>query len=171
MSHPKHPATVHFPITFSFLTGAFDVLYLASVAPATSGVVASAFKTLDLQINTALFPTLSYYTCILTIITAVPAIISGAIELSPVIQRDGFSSKKAQTGVLHALLNDLTIFAAAYNWWTRREATGFVPSTANVALSASVVPATFFAAFLGGHLVYHYGMGVGRSSSTAKKNK
>ncbi|KAF1957131.1 hypothetical protein CC80DRAFT_547849 [Byssothecium circinans] len=172
MSHPKHPATVHFPITFTLVTGVLDILYLASVTPATSSAVAGAFKSLDIQISTALLPTLSYYTTILTLITAIPAVITGALELMPVIQRDGFSSKKAQTGVLHALINDITVFGAAYNWWVRRGTTGFVPSTTNLAVSAAVVPATLGAAYLGGHLVYQYGMGVGRGGSAkGKKNQ
>ncbi|KAJ4295467.1 hypothetical protein N0V90_007479 [Kalmusia sp. IMI 367209] len=169
-SHPLHPATVHFPLTFTFITGALDALYLASVTPATAGIVTSAFKILDIQLPTSLLPTLSYYSTILTLLTAIPAVLSGAIELQPVIQRDGFRSKKAQTGVLHALVNDVAVFGTAYNWWMRRT-TGFVPNSTNVAISAAVaMPASFFAAYLGAQLVYQYGMGVGRGSgSKAKK--
>lgn len=88
----------------------------------------------------------------------------------PVIQRDGFSSKKAQTGIIHALVNDISLFGAAYNWWTRRNETGFLPSTTNVAISAAVTPAVFVAAFFGGQLVFKYGMGFGRGGgSKAKK--
>lgn len=87
----------------------------------------------------------------------------------PLIKRDGLS-KKAQTGVLHALANDITVFGAAYNWWTRRSAVGFAPSTTNVLVSATLaVPASFFAAYLGGQLVYQYGMGVGRGRGGVKK--
>ncbi|KAF2643618.1 hypothetical protein P280DRAFT_478367 [Massarina eburnea CBS 473.64] len=171
MSHPKHPATVHFPITFTVVTGVLDALYLASITPSTSSAVASAFKSLNLQIPIALLPTLSYYTTILTLITAVPAIITGALEFMPVVQRDGLSSKKAQAGVLHALINDITLFGAAYNWWSRSGTTGFLPTTTNAAVSAAVVPAVFGAAFLGGQLVFHYGMGIGRGGSTTTKGK
>jgi uncharacterized membrane protein len=107
----------------------------------------------------------------LTILTAVPAIATGVWELMPVIKRDGFSSKKAQVGALHALINDITVFGAVYNWWARRGETGFVPSTSNVVVSAAIVPVSFFAAFLGGHLVYQYGMGIGRGSSKGKKGQ
>ena len=171
-SHPKHPATVHFPIAFTFLTGVLDALYLASVTPATAGAVATAFKTLDIAIPTSFFPTLSYYSTILTLLTAIPAVLTGALELQPVLKRDSLGSKKAQTGILHALINDITVFGAAYNWWVRRVNTGFVPDTTNVAISAALaVPATFFAAYLGGQLVYQYGMGIGRGSSKAKKSQ
>jgi uncharacterized membrane protein len=169
------------------LTGGLDAIYYASLAPATAGIVASActllaypncsspakltppVKTLDIQIPLTLLPTLSYYSTILTIITAVPSIITGAMELSPVIQRDGFSSKKAQTGVLHALINDITVFGAVYNWWSRRNENTFTPSTTNVALSTAIVPVSIFAAYLGGSLIYKYGMGVGIGSGSKQK--
>ncbi|KAF2874385.1 hypothetical protein BDV95DRAFT_487973 [Massariosphaeria phaeospora] len=171
MSHPTHPATVHFPITLTAITGALDAIYYASKHPATAGVVATTVKTLGLQLTPSAFPILSYYTSLLTVLASLPAVLSGAWELMPVIQRDGLSSKKAQVGVLHALINDISVFGATYNYWTRRNAAGFEPSTANIFISAVLaVPATFFAAYLGGHLVYVYGMGIGRGSSKAKKS-
>ncbi|KAF1965690.1 hypothetical protein BU23DRAFT_18278 [Bimuria novae-zelandiae CBS 107.79] len=172
MSHPTHPATVHFPLTFTVLTGFLDALYLASTTPATAPLVSTAFTTLSIAIPPALLPTLSYYTTILTLLTALPAVLTGAIELQPVIARDGLSSKKAQTGVLHALINDIAVFGAAWNWWVRRGREGFVPGTGNVIVSAGLaVPATLGAAYLGGHLVYVYGMGVGRGSGKGKGKK
>lgn len=129
-------------------------------------------KAVDLQLAPSTFPVLSYYTTLLTLITAFPAVVTGAIELQPVIQRDGFSSKKAQCAVLHAAINDITVFGAAYNFWTRRSAVGFVPDTTNVLISAAfAVPASFFAAYLGGQLVYQYGMGIGRGTGRAKKEQ
>ncbi|KAF2465633.1 uncharacterized protein BDR25DRAFT_270343 [Lindgomyces ingoldianus] len=169
-NHPKHPATVHFPITFITLTGALDVLYLASTHPTTAGLVASASKTLDVQLSPSMIPQLSYYTTLLTLITAVPAVLSGAIELMPLIKRNGFGSRKAQIGVLHAMLNDVGVFGSAYNWWTRRTVVGFEPSGTNVLISSVLaLPTCLFAAYLGGALVYTYGMGVGRGRNKVKK--
>jgi uncharacterized membrane protein len=176
MSHPAHPATVHFPITTTFLTGALDAIYFASTYAPTATAVASActfsvsevirctdifkVKTFDLQIQPSLFPTLSYYTTILTLLFSAPAVATGAQQLMPVIQRDGFSSKKAKVGALHAVINDITVVGALYNWWTRRSNPGLVPSNENILISTVLaVPATLFAAYLGGSLVYIYGMG------------
>ncbi|KAF2737012.1 hypothetical protein EJ04DRAFT_488691 [Polyplosphaeria fusca] len=172
-SHPKHPATVHFPITFATLTGALDALYYASAHPSTAPLVASTCKTLQIQLNPAVLPTLSYYTTLLLLITAFPAVITGALELMPLIQRDGFSTRKAQTGLLHAMLNDTMVFGAAYNFWTRRTELGYVPSTTNILISSAfALPVTFLAAYLGGSLIYDYGMGVGRGSNNkAKKSQ
>lgn len=90
----------------------------------------------------------------------------------PVIQRDGFSSKKAQTGVLHAVVNDVVVFGTLYNWWSRRNTPHFTPSTENVLVSTVLaVPASLFAAYLGGTLVYQYGMGFRASSVKAKKKQ
>ncbi|KAF2659895.1 hypothetical protein K491DRAFT_621988 [Lophiostoma macrostomum CBS 122681] len=172
MGHPTHPATVHFPIAFMFLTGGLDAAYFAAVHPSTANLVGSALKTLDVQIPPSMFPILSYYTTLLTLLFSVPAVISGAAQLMPVIKRDGLSSKKAQTGVLHALVNDVTVFATAYNWWTRRNAPGFKPDSTNILVSSVLaLPATLFAAYLGGSLVYKYGMGVGGGSGRAKKTQ
>lgn len=119
-----------------------------------------------------MFPILSYYATILTLIFSAPAVATGAYELMPVIQRDGFSSKKAKVGVLHALINDIGVVAAAYNWWTRRHNPGFTPTDTNILISALVaLPATMFAAYLGGSLVYIYGMGLRSGQAKAKAKK
>ena len=113
---------------------------------------------------------LSYYANILTILSALPAISTGALELMPVIKRDGFSSKKAQVGVMHALINDITVLGAAFNWWSRRSHAEVLPSGLNVLVSTVLaVPASLFAAYLGGSLVYVHGMGIGRAK--AKKSQ
>jgi uncharacterized membrane protein len=90
----------------------------------------------------------------------------------PLIKRDGISSKKAQVGILHALINDVTVVGAAYNWWTRRSNPGMVPDNTNILISSVVaLPATMFAAYLGGSLVYIYGMGFRGSQAKAKKSQ
>ncbi|KAF2260573.1 hypothetical protein CC78DRAFT_536328 [Lojkania enalia] len=170
--HPAHPATVHFPIVFTSLTGALDTLYFASTHPSIAPLFATIFKTLSVQLDPATLPTLSYYSTILTILSSIPAVATGVPELLPLIKRDGFSSKKARTAVLHAVVNDVTIVAAVYNWFTRRSEAGFQPSIVNVLISAALaLPATMFAAYLGGDLVYTYGMGVGRSQQKFRKSQ
>jgi len=171
-NHPIHPAIVHFPITFITLTGLLDMFHAAASSPATAPLIQSALKSLDAQVYLNAIPLFSYYTTILALITAIPAIITGGMELMPLIQRDGLNTPKARTGVAHAMLNDLGVFALAYNWWTRRAVNDFAPSTTNLAISVALaLPASSFAAYLGGSLVYEYGMGVGRASAKAKDKK
>jgi len=171
-NHPLHPATVHFPITFITLTGLLDMFYAVASSPATAPFIQSALKSFDIHIYLSSIPLFSYYTTVLALITAIPAVVTGGIELMPLIQRDGLNSSKARTAVTHAMLNDLAVFALAYNWWTRRAMNDFAPSTANLAISAALaLPASSFAAYLGGSLVYGYGMGVGRANAKAQDKK
>jgi uncharacterized membrane protein len=103
---------------------------------------------------------LSYYTTILTLLFTAPAVATGAQQLMPVIQRDGFSSKKAKVGVLHALINDVAAVGALYNWWSRRSTPGFTPDATNILISVVLaMPSTLYAAYLGGSLVYIHGLG------------
>ncbi|KAI4617226.1 uncharacterized protein J4E87_008466 [Alternaria ethzedia] len=170
MSHPTHPATVHFPITTTFLTGALDAVYFLSKYAPTAGAVASTFKTLDIAINPSIFPLLSYYTTLLTLLFSAPAVATGMYEFIPLVKRDGLKSKKAQVGALHAVINDVTVLGAAFNWWTRRSNPGMVPSDTNILVSSVIaLPATMFAAYLGGSLVYVYGMGFRGGQAKAKK--
>lgn len=127
---------------------------------------------LDIALTPSMFPILSYYTNILTILFTVPAVMTGAAQLMPVIQRDGFSSKKAQIGALHAVLNDVAVFGAVYNWWTRRSTTGFTPSNENILVSTVLaLPLTLYAGYLGASLVYIHGMGFGNRQTSSKKKQ
>jgi uncharacterized membrane protein len=91
-------------------------------------------------------------------------------EFIPLVKRDGLKSKKAQVGALHAVINDVTVIGAAFNWWTRRSNPGMVPSDTNILISSVIaLPATMFAAYLGGSLVYVYGMGFRGGQVKAKK--
>ncbi|KAJ4989707.1 hypothetical protein SVAN01_04737 [Stagonosporopsis vannaccii] len=167
--HPSHPAFVHFPIAFTAITGALDGVYWASKIPATAGLVNSVFKSLDKSVQPNAFPVLSYYSTIVTIIVTLPAVLTGVAQLAPVIQRDGFQSKKAKVGAVHALLNDIALVGTIYNWWTRSQQIGFTPSTTNVLVSAGLaLPITMYSAYLGGSLVYEYGMGFSKSSPLKK---
>ncbi|KAF2276745.1 uncharacterized protein EI97DRAFT_320039 [Westerdykella ornata] len=171
--HPTHPATVHFPVTFSVLTGALDLLTFLSRQPATAKYTYQLFSLLALDdLAPQLLPQLSYHTTRALLLVSVPAVITGAIEVMPLIKREGISSKKARTAILHALLNDVTVVGALWNWWTRRDVEGYTPSDTNVFLSGVVaLPVTVYAAYLGGHLVYQYGMGVGRGNAPVKPKK
>ena len=73
-----------------------------------------------------------------------------------------------RVGVAHGLLNDIALAASAFNWWTRRNRPGLEPSGLNVLLSAAMLPALMFSAYLGGSMVYKYGVGVQRMGEGAK---
>lgn len=90
----------------------------------------------------------------------------------PLIKRDGLGTKKVKTALAHAGLNDTVMVMLVYNWWTRRNVEGFAPSSINLAVSSSLaMPVVFFAASLGGKLVYEHGMGMARASTGKGKAK
>lgn len=126
-------------------------------------------KFLDRSVQPNAFPVLSYYSTVVTILTTLPAVVTGVAQLAPLIQRDGFQSKKAKVGAVHALLNDIALIGTMYNWWTRSQQIGFTPSTTNVLVSAGLaLPVTMYSAYLGGSLVYEYGMGFSKGSPLKK---
>lgn len=67
---------------------------------------------------------------------------------------------KMKLGFLHAVLNDVGVAAAGYTWYVRREADAMVPSNTGLLTSAVLLPTLFFSAYLGGQMVYKYGVGV-----------
>jgi uncharacterized membrane protein len=122
----------------------------------------------------------SHYLNIIGLITAVPAVATGAFELFGMIKRQDLANKlqksqdktatvqkmhpKMKIAFLHAGLNDLAVFGSAYNWWTRSTAAGYAPTDANVLLGVVALTAISFSGYLGGVLVYEYGVGVTTTS-------
>jgi uncharacterized membrane protein len=56
------------------------------------------------------------------------------------------------------------VIVAAYNWWTRRSSVTLALPTANLVASAAMLPIFGYAAYLGGSLVYKFGMAVQRNA-------
>jgi uncharacterized membrane protein len=130
---------------------------------------------------------LSYLLNIFGLITAVPAVITGGLQFFALLQRqdvpaklknaasdsnDAATKAKASASVVkrshpkikvafaHAVLNDLVLAGAAYNWWSKSTAKAFAPTDLNVLISAATAPLLGYAGYLGGKLVYGYGVGV-----------
>jgi len=168
-SHPLHPATVHFPITFLLASSILDIVTFISLASPilvyplikifTSNTIAFIYYT----------SALSYASLVAGILTSMPALITGIIELYAMTS--GFQNlslstlqqnSKIRTTVIHAGLNDVAVFAAAYNWWTRRGIEGYKIEPANVFVSVMLLGGILYSAYLGGSLVYTHGVGVQR---------
>jgi len=186
--HPVHPATVHFPISFLSLAYALDVLYGLATSPTTGHLTVNTLKTvnnaLSLHINLNDISRVAYYSNLIGIITAIPAVLSGGAEMFAMIQGQGVWEKikresdgkeissginpKVKHGALHGILNEGAIAASLFNWWSRRSVPGYEPSSTNVWISALVLPTVMFSAYLGGSLVYEYGVGVQRQGVATK---
>jgi uncharacterized membrane protein len=78
------------------------------------------------------------------------------------VNRLDLSNPKVRTATIHALLNDVAIVGAFYNYWTKNKRVGFMIDDVNVGISAVILGGLIYSAALGGTLVYKYGVGVQR---------
>lgn len=128
----------------------------------------------------------SHISNILGILTALPSAATGAAELWAMIQSNGLWERietpdgrvvyagmnpKVRHGIAHGLLNEVALVVSLFNWWTRRDVPGFAPGTANILLSALTLPGVMFSAYLGGAMVYKYGVGVMRMGEAKRIKK
>jgi uncharacterized membrane protein len=106
----------------------------------------------------------SYASTIAALFTSILTLSSGLAEGYAMIQANGLdmSNPKIKTMVLHALLNDVAIAGAFYNYWTRSTTEGYLPSAMNVLISSLMLGGVMYSAYLGGSLVYKHGVGVQR---------
>jgi uncharacterized membrane protein len=106
----------------------------------------------------------SYASTIAALFTSIPTLSSGLAEGYAMIQANGLdmSNPKIKTTVLHALLNDVAVVGAFYNYWTRSTTEGYLPSATNVLISSVMLGGVMYSAYLGGSLVYKHGVGVQR---------
>ncbi|WWD09700.1 hypothetical protein V865_007828 [Kwoniella europaea PYCC6329] len=169
--HPIHPATVHWPI--AFLTASFGIstldllplsLYPTSVLPPR-----------------ATLSTLGFYAAGAGVVSALPAIITGAGEAYELIRKEYFEKgrdwskvvdsawnmrdnggRKVKMTIKHASMNDMVVALAAYNWYRGWFYPGEpLPQTTTI-LNALALLALLYSAMLGGRLVYEYAMGIQR---------
>lgn len=179
-SHPVHPALVHFPIAFLSLTYGLDTLH--GLATPLSMPIFRDLKPYLVDISRA-----SHYANILGILTTLPAIVTGSAELIGMYRSNGLYEKvkresdgqvvqsqinpKVALAVSHAALNDISLAISVYNWYTRRNVPDFMPSNANMLLSALALPGLMLSGYLGGAMVYKYGVGVMRQGEAARIKK
>ena len=71
-------------------------------------------------------------------------------------------------GLIHGGLNVGALVVSLYNWYTRRRVPGFEPSNTNILLSGMTLPLMMYSAYLGGSLVYKYGVAVQRQGEAAQ---
>jgi uncharacterized membrane protein len=106
----------------------------------------------------------SYASTIAALFTSLPTLSSGLTEGYAMIQANGLdmSNPKVKTMVIHALLNDIAVVGAFYNYWTRSKVEGFMPNGVNALISSVMLGGVIYSAYLGGNLVYKYGVAVQR---------
>jgi hypothetical protein len=112
------------------------------------------------------------------LITTVPAIMSGNIQLVGMIKKNGGPWEKDAQGkakntmvprikatITHAITMDLIFVANLYSWYVRKDKKGAInlgkiPTNTNVIISVILLPVLITAAKIGGTLVFNHGIGL-----------
>ncbi|KAL3427008.1 hypothetical protein PVAG01_00517 [Phlyctema vagabunda] len=168
-AHPVHPSTVHFPIAFLGLANVLNLVY-------GSSAYLSVPLTGD-ERNLSALALVGYATNILGIVSSVPALLTGFAELYAMVSANGLYEAdsrgqksiipKVKTTLTHAGMNDAAIFLSIYHWYMERNAYDFRPQGHQIVLSAVALGLSFYAAYLGGDLVYKQSVGVQRMGEGA----
>jgi uncharacterized membrane protein len=133
---------------------------------------------------------MSYALNSLGVLTSIPAHVTGVLQLHKLVKQHQVLEKlkaaqstdeklnviknvhpKVKTVFAHAFLNNVVIVGAAWNWWSRSGNAMNAPAWVNVLVSAVTAPILAFAIFLGGKMVFDYGVGVtfGRQGSSKEE--
>ena len=168
-------------------TQALDVLYGLSTFNGTASLVQSVYDTRPLLSDIG---RMSYALNALGVLTAIPATIAGGLQFRKLVNQHQVLSKleaaqsadeklkviknvhpKVKTAFVHAILNDVVIVGAVWNWFSRSKNAMNAPTWINVLVSAATAPVLACALLLGGKLVFGYGVGVsfGRSGSSKEE--
>lgn len=186
MGKPIHPATVHFPISFLFLSYTLDILHSTRLSLPVS-LQNSLLGPHDL--TSAAHSLLS-----LGLLTAIPAVLTGGRELITMIQKqgmyesDGVTVKtKVKATLAHAVANDVLLAVSTWIWYSRRQvsegggggldvekssttdAAVYAHSTSFVVAEICTLGLLLLGANIGGTLTYNYGVGFSNLSAAAGK--
>lgn len=172
---------MHYPVAFLSTAYALDTLYGLATSPRFS----SSFQRLTPHL--AQISRVSHYSNIAGILTALPSAATGTVELWYMLKGNGIWERitkesdgkevysgmnpKARHGIAHGLLNNAALGISLYNWWTRRKRPDYLPKRANIVLSAIALPGLAFSAYLGGALIYKYGVGVMRMARRLRSSR
>lgn len=168
-------------------TQALDILYGLSTSNSTSHLVQSIYDTRSLLSDVS---RMSYALNALGVLTAIPANVAGGLQFVTLIAQHNVLGKlqsaktageklnvikdvhpKVKIAFVHAILNDIVIAGAVWNWSSRSGNAMNAPSWVNVLVSAVTAPILGLAMFLGGKMVFDYGTGVSFGRSQRAKEE
>ncbi|EXJ92888.1 hypothetical protein A1O3_01442 [Capronia epimyces CBS 606.96] len=170
--HPLHPAIVHFPIAFNTLSWGLDIVYALTTLWIKPEFLTTRFGEASTLVD---LTRLSYFLLCAGLVTTVPAIMSGNVQLVGMIKKNGGPWEKDSQGkakstmvprikatITHALVNDVVFAANLYSWYIRKNngTVAKVPSETNLVLSAVLLPLLLASAKIGGSLVFNHGVGL-----------
>lgn len=167
---------MHFPIAFNILAWSLDMLYALTTTWIRPAFLTTRFNSPSTLLD---ITRLSYFLLCAGLLTTIPAIMSGNIQLVGMIKKNGGPwEKDATTGkakdtmvprikatITHALLNDLIFAVGIYSWYLRKDKEGAinlgkVPTEVNLIISAVALPLLMVSSKIGGTLVFNHGVGL-----------
>lgn len=173
--HPIHPALVHFPIAFNTLAWGLDILYALTTTWVQPEFLTSRFSSPATILDIS---RLSYFLLCAGLITTVPTIMSGNIQLVGMIKKNGGPWEKDASGkakdtmvprikatITHAVINDLVFVINLYSWYIRKDKEGYTnvghaPNQTNLIIAFVLLPMLMFSSKIGGTLTYNHGVGL-----------
>ncbi|TPX54745.1 hypothetical protein PhCBS80983_g05789 [Powellomyces hirtus] len=149
---PIHAALIHFPATLYPIAFGSDLIGLAlDRFPVTTLVQGLGARGLY---------ALSYYATAAALVTTIPAALTGLAEYFAINKTRSPEAKSY--AFWHGALNFATGGIALFNFLTKRKTIDYAPYNFNVFLSGVGFVIVFSSLYLGGHMVYKYGVGVRR---------
>jgi uncharacterized membrane protein len=155
--HP-HPASVHFPIAFLALGCGLDLLQALLHFNPQSLALNDIGATIDIAKS-------AHYVQALGVISAVPAIITGAIDAIKAARSQDIYDKQTQALkpkfrnlCLHSVVATIAVLAN-FGLWYRRKGNTPELKPAQLWMEAASLGLMFLGANVGGKLVFQYGMG------------
>lgn len=166
---------------------ALDILYGLSTHNATSNLVQSIYDTRPLLSDIS---RTSYALNTVGLLTSIPAQVAGGVQFLKLINQQNVLGKlkaartadeklsvikdvhpRVKIAFVHAVLNDIVLASAVWNWSSRRGNASNAPTWVNVLISAVTAPLLGVAMFLGGKMVFDYGTGVSFGRSQRSKQE
>lgn len=182
-SHPLHPAATHLPIALLLLTYSLDTLTI--LPPSVLGTLSSlpVLGPVASDLNGSI-PLVAHHLLTLAVLSAVPAVITGVVELNKMIARYDLSGKMSKSSnklevlkklperlkmaFLHAMVMDAVILTSVWSLVGRKKSNAYILEGNMAFLSAALTVFLFGGASLGGQLVFHHAVGVKRTTSKSE---
>jgi uncharacterized membrane protein len=139
--HPIHPMLVTIPIGLWVTSLVCDIIYATT--------------------RTVFWYDMAWWSMAFGLVGALMAAIPGLIDYNTTIRK---SERAYPTARLHMIINLSVVAAFAINLWLRADynAAGGTMMAVAIGLSVLTLGALSVSGYLGGHLVYHYGIGLTR---------
>lgn len=182
-SHPLHPATTHLPIALLLLAYGLDILTILPAFVLKTLVSLPLLGPVVSDVNGSI-PLAAHHILTLAVLSAIPTIITGIIEINGMMSRYDLVGKlskspkkldvikkmpeKLKIAFVHAMVMDAVVFASVWSLMSRKKSNAYAFDGNMAWLSLALPVFLFGGSALGGQLVFDHGVGVKRSTSKSE---